>query len=95
MFDDHLNFHLHNDGERNSVTVFEQQPEKRRAPEYLPAGEDPTHRGYTEGFGYIDDCRRRRLTLIFDEQEDGSDSQGGVSTRRTLAILRFYLVLTF
>jgi len=53
MFDNHLNFHLHYDGERNSVTVLNGKPEKGEPGEYLPAGEDSTRRGYTHGFGYI------------------------------------------
>jgi hypothetical protein len=53
MFDNHLNFHLHYDGERNSVTVLNGKPEDGEPAIYLPAGEDPTHRGYTHGFGYI------------------------------------------
>ena len=53
MFDNHLNFHLRYDGERNNMSVFNSKPEKGEPAEYLPAGEDPTHRGYTHGFGYI------------------------------------------
>jgi hypothetical protein len=53
MFDNHLNFHLHYDGERNSISVLNGKPGKGEPAEYLPAGEDPTHRGYTHGFGYI------------------------------------------
>jgi len=53
MFDNRLNFHLHYDGARNSVTVLNEKPEDGEPAEYLPAGEDPTHRGYTHGFGYI------------------------------------------
>lgn len=53
MFDSHLNFHLHYDGELNSVSVLNAKPQNGEPPEYLPAGEDPTHRGYTHGFGYI------------------------------------------
>jgi len=53
MFDNHLNFHLHYDGERNSMSVLNGKPENGEPTEYLPAGEDPTHRGYTHGFGYI------------------------------------------
>ena len=53
MFDNRLNFHLHYDGEHNSVSVLNSKPENGEPAEYLPAGEDPTHRGYTHGFGYI------------------------------------------
>jgi hypothetical protein len=53
MFDNHMNFHLHYDGERNSVSVLNSKPENGEPAEYLPTGEDPTHRGYTHGFGYI------------------------------------------
>lgn len=53
MFDNRLNFHLHYDGNRNSVSVLNAKPESGEPTEYLPASEDPTHRGYTHGFGYI------------------------------------------
>ena len=53
MFDNRLNFHLHYDGTRNIVSVLNAKPENGEPSEYLPAAEDPTHRGYTHGFGYI------------------------------------------
>jgi hypothetical protein len=53
IFDNRLNFHLRYDGECNSVSALNGKPEKGEPAEYLPAGEDPTHRGYTHGFGYI------------------------------------------
>ena len=53
MFDNRLNFHLHYDGTRNIVSVLNAKPESGEPSEYLPAAEDPTHRGYTHGFGYI------------------------------------------
>jgi hypothetical protein len=53
MFDNRLNFHLHYDGTRNSMSILNAKPENGEPAEYLPAAEDPTHRGYTHGFGYI------------------------------------------
>jgi hypothetical protein len=53
MFDNHLNFHFHYDGGRNIMSVLNTKPENGEPAEYLPAPEDPTHRGYTHGFGYI------------------------------------------
>jgi hypothetical protein len=53
MFDNRLNFHLQYDGTRNIVSVLNAKPENGEPTEYLPAAEDPTHRGYTHGFGYI------------------------------------------
>jgi len=53
MFDNHLNFHLHYDGKHNSVSVLNDKPMHGEPAEYQPAGEDPTQRGYTHGFGYI------------------------------------------
>jgi hypothetical protein len=53
MFDNRLNFHLHYDGTSNIVSVLNAKPEAGEPAKYLPAAEDPTHRGYTHGFGYI------------------------------------------
>jgi hypothetical protein len=53
MFDNHLNFHLHYNGTSNTVSVLNAKPENGEPTEYLPVAADPTHRGYTHGFGYI------------------------------------------
>jgi hypothetical protein len=53
MFDNRLNFHLHYNGTGNIVSVLNARPENGEPAEYLPIAEDPTHRGYTHGFGYI------------------------------------------
>jgi hypothetical protein len=53
MFDNHLNFHLLYDGQHNSMNVINRKPENGEPALYSPPGEDPSHRGYTYGFGYI------------------------------------------
>lgn len=53
MFDNHLNFHLHYDGEHNNMSILNGKPENGEPTEFLPVEDDPTRRGYTHGFGYI------------------------------------------
>jgi hypothetical protein len=64
IFDNHLNFHHHDDGERNSVSVLNGNPENGGPAEYRPAGEDPTHCVYTHGFEMTPNLESKGRVLL-------------------------------